>query len=86
MISVLFVLATKEKRVTPKQILMPEEHQQSMKSTLQKSQDHASNAVDHTFKNRCTNTSYNGVYILRSTVFSTLRPLDIGKADINEIS
>ena len=40
----------KEPRVTPRWVWMIPEHHWSMKSSLQKSQDHASNVVNHTFR------------------------------------
>ena len=47
-ICVLLEVAMKEPRVTPQWILMPLEHKWSIKSSPQKSQDHASSVVDHT--------------------------------------
>ena len=53
-------------KVTPKWILMSHK-QQSVKSTLQKSQDNASNVVDHTFRTDARNTKFTPITMSKIT-------------------
>ena len=44
------MLAIKELKATPELILVPQEHQQLMKSSPEKNQDHVSDVVDQIFR------------------------------------
>ena len=66
-ISVLFVLAMKEPRVTPELIWMPQNQQQLMKLSLQKKKNHALNVVDHIFRTSAGRTKVTPTASSRTT-------------------